>query len=217
MPKVLPDYLVKRRQQILDAAAACFSRNGFHQTSMQEICGEADLSPGAIYRYFRSKEDIIATIAQANHEAEIALVEELKTRGATLEILGEVANEFFGNLRDDQVCLNIDLWAEATRNVDIRETMRLGQQGIVDSFKEIVEQSQARGEINAALDAEAIARVFCSMFQGYILQRTIKPDFDVWTYVDACKAMVGGSFWLAAPGGLETALPDGPDRLTGSS
>src|SRR5438874_6116869 len=122
MPKVLPDYLEKRRQQILGAAAACFSRNGFHRTSMQEICGEADLSPGAIYRYFRSKEEIIAAISQANHQAELALVDEIKSRGATLEILGELANEFFGHLRDDEICLNIALWAEATRNADIRET-----------------------------------------------------------------------------------------------
>ena len=47
MPKVLPEYLELRRQQILDAAAACFSRRGFHQTTMQDICTEAGLSPGA--------------------------------------------------------------------------------------------------------------------------------------------------------------------------
>jgi AcrR family transcriptional regulator len=59
MPKVLPEYLELRRQQILDAAAACFSRRGFHQTTMHDICGEAELSPGAVYRYFSSKEEII--------------------------------------------------------------------------------------------------------------------------------------------------------------
>ena len=42
MPKVQPEYLEHRRQQILGAAAACFSRNGFHQTSMHDICAEAD-------------------------------------------------------------------------------------------------------------------------------------------------------------------------------
>ena len=33
------------------------------------------------------------------------------------------------------------------------------------------------------------------MFRGYILQRSIDPEFDVWDYVDVCKAMVGGAFW----------------------
>ena len=63
MPKVLPQYLETRRQQIIDAAAACFARSGFHRTTMQDICNEAELSPGAVYRYFQSKEDIIQACA----------------------------------------------------------------------------------------------------------------------------------------------------------
>src|SRR4026209_3004031 len=53
-----------RRGEILAAARACFARAGFHQTSMQSSCTEAGMSPGNLYRYFRSKEDIIAGIAE---------------------------------------------------------------------------------------------------------------------------------------------------------
>src|SRR5918994_6411965 len=53
-----------RREEILNAAQACFSRAGFHQTSMQAICAEAGMSPGNLYRYFPSKEAIIAGIAE---------------------------------------------------------------------------------------------------------------------------------------------------------
>ena len=59
MPKVTQAHLEARRQQILDAAFGCFARQGFHQTTMQDICREAELSPGAVYRYFDSKEAII--------------------------------------------------------------------------------------------------------------------------------------------------------------
>ncbi len=54
----------ERRAHILDAARTCFSRAGFHRTSMQEICAEAKMSPGGIYRYFASKDAIIEAIAQ---------------------------------------------------------------------------------------------------------------------------------------------------------
>src|SRR5215475_3238699 len=53
-----------RRDEILAAAQTCFARSGFHQTSMQEICTQAGMSPGNLYRYFRSKEEIIAGIAE---------------------------------------------------------------------------------------------------------------------------------------------------------
>ena len=52
-----------RRAEILDAAERCFIRSGFHQASMQEICAEAKMSPGNLYRYFPSKEAIIAGIS----------------------------------------------------------------------------------------------------------------------------------------------------------
>src|SRR5689334_18950733 len=64
MPRVSPEHLGARRRQILAAARACFVRDGFHATSMQDILRAADLSAGAIYRYFPSKDAIVATIAK---------------------------------------------------------------------------------------------------------------------------------------------------------
>src|SRR5258705_13758773 len=55
-----------RRAEILQAAQRCFVRSGFHQTSMQEICAEAGMSPGNLYRYFASKEALITGIVEAN-------------------------------------------------------------------------------------------------------------------------------------------------------
>src|SRR4051812_17630808 len=45
-----------RRAEILAAAQRCFVRSGFHGASMQDICAEAGMSPGNLYRYFPSKE-----------------------------------------------------------------------------------------------------------------------------------------------------------------
>ena len=59
MPKVTEAHLEARRSQILDAAWTCFARKGYHQATMQDICQESGLSPGAIYRYFESKEAIL--------------------------------------------------------------------------------------------------------------------------------------------------------------
>lgn len=44
----------QQTQRILDAARACFVRHGFQGASMQQICAEAGMSPGALYRYFAS-------------------------------------------------------------------------------------------------------------------------------------------------------------------
>ena len=64
VPRVSAEHLTARRQQILDAARVCFLRNGFHQTSMQDVIKEANLSVGAVYRYFPSKNDLIIALAE---------------------------------------------------------------------------------------------------------------------------------------------------------
>ena len=64
VPRVSEAHLAARRQQILDAARTCFLRNGFHQTSMQDVIREAGLSVGAVYRYFPSKNDLITALAE---------------------------------------------------------------------------------------------------------------------------------------------------------
>src|SRR6266446_6301232 len=60
-----------RRAEILAAAQRCFVRSGFHGASMQEICAAASMSPGNLYRYFPSKEALMAGIAERDR-AELA-------------------------------------------------------------------------------------------------------------------------------------------------
>lgn len=54
----------RRKAEIVAAAADCFARRGVRQTTMQEICAAVSLSPGTLYRYFASKEDIITALAR---------------------------------------------------------------------------------------------------------------------------------------------------------
>ena len=71
MPKVSEEHLEARKQQIVHAAFLCFSSKGFHPTMMQDICAEAELSAGAVHRYFSSKEAIIASACDESQNATI--------------------------------------------------------------------------------------------------------------------------------------------------
>lgn len=52
-----------RRQQILVASKQLFAERGFHQTTMEEIANAAELSPGTIYLYFKSKDELFAELS----------------------------------------------------------------------------------------------------------------------------------------------------------
>ncbi len=64
MPKLKPEEVETRRQEIIEAARRCFLRSGFHQTTTDEICHEAAITPGGLYHYFGSKEEIIRAVIE---------------------------------------------------------------------------------------------------------------------------------------------------------
>jgi AcrR family transcriptional regulator len=53
---------VSRDRRILDAAAAAFHEKGFHGVGMDELGSRAGLSGPSLYRYFSSKDEILATL-----------------------------------------------------------------------------------------------------------------------------------------------------------
>ena len=51
-----------RREQILDAAAHCFSRAGYEGTSVRDISTAAGILPGSMYYHFASKEEVLGAV-----------------------------------------------------------------------------------------------------------------------------------------------------------
>jgi AcrR family transcriptional regulator len=211
MPKVLPEYLELRRQQILDAAAACFSRRGFHQTTMQDICGEAELSPGAVYRYFRSKEEIIEGMGEHRQQENTARLAQVMSKASTVEVFDELLRVFFVD-RDAQefmayCALTIEFISEATHNERVRESLHKTTRAVRDSLTDIVSRSQDRGDVDAALDPEGVARVMIALYQGYLTQKLIDPDTDVLPYARAAGALFNGTFWRGTRSERTAAQP----------
>jgi AcrR family transcriptional regulator len=202
MPKVLPEYLELRKQQILDAAAACFARRGFHQTTMQDICREVELSPGAVYRYFPSKDAIIEGMCNRGREQNQQALQEGISAGSTLPAFRELIRIFFeelDNLKSFEFCsLNVELIAESPRNERVQALQAEVLRDVRANLVPFVRAAQAKGDIDPALDPEAIARVMIAQYQGLITQRLVEPDIDLTKYAEVLKALYGGTFWQGA-------------------
>ncbi|HEX8053433.1 MAG TPA: TetR/AcrR family transcriptional regulator [Thermoleophilaceae bacterium] len=198
MPKVTQEHLDARRRQILDAALTCFAREGFHRTTMQDIFGEAGLSPGAVYSYFKSKDEIIDAITrEAARFAETGgtmireNAEELTLAGA-VAALAHGFEQLDVGTAETRARMVPQLWVEAQRNSIVRDRARVGIGGAVEGLTEVARAAQERGDLDPELDPEAAARVAISVFQGLLVQRSIfGADVDVDAYVEAALLMLG--------------------------
>lgn len=56
----------ERRTAILDAALTAFSRRGYHETSLDDVAGEAGVSKALIYEHFASKQELYADLIARN-------------------------------------------------------------------------------------------------------------------------------------------------------
>jgi AcrR family transcriptional regulator len=173
-----PQLADRRRRQIMDAAIACFRRRGFHQATMQEICAEAGISAGALYRYFASKAEIIAAIAEDKRgESDVAFLRAAEQQGL-VEALCLVARDFFVKFAEGDGALIAEIIAECIRDEAIAAAMRATDQRSLALFTKAVSAAQARGEIDARLDAEMTANTLFAVLEGIGLRRAFQRQTD---------------------------------------
>jgi len=83
---------------ILKAAETLFARKGYHQTGIEEIADLAEVSTGAVYFYFKNKEDLLITLMQEiGHQLRIMLADEFKRTGFSFDSFKNIS---FAFLRD---------------------------------------------------------------------------------------------------------------------
>ena len=196
MPKVSQKHQESRRNQILRAAVACISRKGLHETSMQDIVAESGLSPGAIYLYFKSKEEIIKTIADVRHEKEREIIAKAFGSGDTQIALKELVESFFNALADKDVrverSIGVQLW-EALCNPRVHEIVREGIEESIRALTEVLTAYHEQGKLSPDLSPDAIARAMLAQFQGFVLQIALDDRLDIKEYVKVIKHWISVS------------------------
>lgn len=171
-----PALPARRRAQILEAARYCFHARGFRQTTIEEICGEARVSPGALYRYFDAKADIIAAIAlDARAEAE-AMLDQLTEGEALIDALGEMARAFFAAFEGPEAPLLADIWAEAARDPDLARALAVRDQAALERLSAAITRAARAGAIYPALSPEEAGETLMAALEGMALRRTLRPQ-----------------------------------------
>jgi AcrR family transcriptional regulator len=196
MPRVSEAHLAARRQQILDAAVRCFARNGFHQTSMQDVIKEADLSVGAFYRYFKSKNELIMAIASTKIGEVTGILDHLLALDPMppLEVfLDEVITQVEATLTEDQtVRIAIQIWGEATHDEEVAGLVRDVYSRIRERMVRAAERAKTSGQLPPGADAFGVGAAVLGLVQGYILQRVLVGGVDRQTYVAGVRALIRG-------------------------
>ena len=200
MPKISDTKRDQRRRQILDAALACFSENGFHQTSMADVVSRSGLSHGAVYLYFPSKDDLITALAVDRHRQEAVLNSIARHSADPLQSLRALVRAYAESLVDPageaRRRVGVNGWAEALRNERVKQSVVEGFDAPASLISALIERARADNKVAPDVDAATVGRVLVALFQGFILQAVWGKPIDVEAAVRVIDRMLGG---LATP------------------
>lgn len=197
MPKVTDAHRLARRQQIVDAARTCVADQGFHKTTMADVIRESGLSAGAVYGYFKSKDEIVSAIA----DEALTTVDQLfqgilatdkpLTPAAAMQAALEHVVEIAERHETDVTRVGVQAWAEALHNEAIHATAKEKYTVLRRHFVEVARRAQADGTVDPDTDPEYIGQVLFGMIPGFILQRLILGDVTPATYTAGLTALLG--------------------------
>jgi len=206
VPKLKPQELEARRLEIIAAARACFLRNGFHQTTTDQICKEASITPGGLYHYFRGKDDIITAVIEHTTQQTVA-----KLRAAAEEpddigsAFRELAQFLFTTMRDPDidniVRLDMEVWVEGLKNEKLakisRESWGIRRQVLERFIRRSIDEGLYQPGV---VEEKAFAGLLMAILIGLRVGKLVwKEDFDL----NGAMRML----FMMQSGRLSTTLP----------
>ena len=172
-----------RRDEILAAAQRCFVRSGFHGASMQDICAEAGMSPGNLYRYFPSKEALIAGIAERDRAEVAQAFASADLSHGLLNVLEGMVQHYFAEHPRERVLLCTEVMAEARRNPDIARISGAFDADVRKWLIGLLQGAAARGDIPGDVDLDGVVTMLMLIADGVWWRRALDPDFKPETVV----------------------------------
>jgi AcrR family transcriptional regulator len=187
MPRLSDTTRAQRRQHILTSAWRCFSGDGFHATSMDDIIAATAMSSSAVYRYFRSKEEIIRASAEEGvarvRQIFVALLDRdpCPDPAETLTLLVAELHRRTDSLDYDMTRIALQTWAEALRDPTLHHSARQLYLDTLEHIAGLAQRWRDNGYLPPDADTKAVAAALLSLMHGLIVMHHVVDDIPAHT------------------------------------
>jgi AcrR family transcriptional regulator len=149
----------KKQTAILNAAAHVFATKGYYRANVSDICRRARISNGALYKYFKNKEDVY--VAALNRMIDLIAEGQARYLPVTKpvcdlihDLLTEV--ETFAKDHPNYIVIYLDLGSPSMKSFSEGVSERM-ERPSRDFWVRIIEEGKQRGEVDKGLNIESAA------------------------------------------------------------
>jgi len=200
MPRITEERREARREQILDAARACLLEHGLEAVSMEMIIARSGMSTGAVYRYFKGKDEIIGAAVAASASEIGGAVAPILVNAST-RVPSRLVEELLAAWVDysrsgvgaaagiDRMPAALHGWSYAQTDPELKAVLRASLRGFREACVPIIKRWQADGVVATGVEPDAVAQLLLSISLGFVAQRSLTGDADVRAHADALAAL----------------------------
>ncbi|WP_422444857.1 TetR/AcrR family transcriptional regulator [Thermoanaerobacterium sp. DL9XJH110] len=169
------DLIDKRRHQILEAAVKVFSEKGFEGSTTKEIAKKARVSEGTIFRYFKTKKDILLNLINILTEKSLfQFIEDVEQGLDTRQALKNLLKLHYRLIIQNFELLKI-IFYEIQFHKELREEF---YKNVVSRVLSILEKNIAEQKIRTDVDPQLAAQTLLGIFIGIIMVRTMVEEHE---------------------------------------
>ncbi len=182
-----------REQQMLDAAVTLFSANGYHETSMDAIAAQAQISKPMLYLYYGSKEELFGACLSRELTRFIeAIRADVDIKGSPREVLRRTIGSVLHYIDANRASW-IVLYTQATSSQAFAHTVREGRGRIIDLVARLLETGTRHPVPDTDFHMMAVALVGAG---EAVAARVSAGDADV----DEAAELLINLFWRGLKG-----------------
>ncbi len=179
-------YSIDTRETLLATALSLFSEMGYDATSVAQICEQAQVSKGAFYYHFPSKQDLFLSLMtqwltkmRTNFLAEARNADDVP---AALENMAAISGQIFSEL-DSGFPILLEFWRQASRDPLIWEQAVSPYKEYLELFAGMIQTAKEEGSFSDTLDPHLAARVVTALAMGLLLQASFDEGNVDWQQV----------------------------------
>ena len=196
MPTVHMDSEV-RRHQIVQTARKIVATQGMVFLTIQELARDVGVSEGAIYRHFKSKDEILLVLIDDIERALLgAVTDSVRPNEGILDQLKHLLQLHFSSI-EKRRGVSFVVIAEALRfgDAEVKQATRQMVERYLEMVKATLQAGVESGEIDKDVDAEAAALMFFGMIQASV---------TLWSFSNRAHPLAqhSASLWSLFKGGL---------------
>jgi len=171
------------RARILESSIKLFSERGFNAASVDDICAEAEISKGAFYHHFESKQALFLALLDGWLKIVDTAIEASKDKTAP-ETFMQMAEAFpyIFETAGDHLPMFMEFWMQASRDEKIWQASIAPYRRYHKYFTSLIKKGVEEGSF-VNVDPQIASRLIISAAMGLLLQSLLDPKGANWERV----------------------------------